>query len=80
MRPGEERITATFLDKFYYYDVDREIAVRAGRLRYEWRRQGQTLLLADATIASVALHHGLILLTDNRRHFPMPGLTLHPWP
>jgi predicted nucleic acid-binding protein len=54
--------------------------VRAGRLRYEWRRQGQTLSLADATIAAVAIHHSLILLTDNRRHFPMPELSMHPLP
>src|ERR1035441_6034710 len=66
--------------RFSYYDVTRQIAVRAGRLRHEWRRQGQTLSLADATIAAVAIHHSLILLTDNRRHFPMPELSMHPLP
>jgi predicted nucleic acid-binding protein len=80
MRPGEERVTEAFLGRFRYYDVTRQIAVRAGRLRHEWRRQGQTLSLADATIAAVAIHHSLILLTDNRRHFPMPELSMHSLP
>jgi predicted nucleic acid-binding protein len=80
MRAGEEQVTEAFLERFHYYDVTRQIAVRAGRLRYEWRRQGQTLSLADATIAAVAIHHNLIMLTDNRRHFPMPELSLHPLP
>ena len=80
MRPGEERVTEAFLGKFRYYDVTRQIAVRAGRLRHEWRRQGQTLSLADATIAAVAIHLSLVLLTDNRRHFPMPDLSMHPLP
>jgi predicted nucleic acid-binding protein len=80
MRPGEERVTEAFLGRFRYYDVTRQIAVRAGRLRYEWRRQGQTLSLADATIAAVAIHLSLVLLTDNRRHFPMPDLSMHPLP
>ena len=80
MRPGEERVTEAFLGRFSYYDVTRQIAVRAGRLRHEWRRQGQTLSLADAAIAAVAIHHSLILLTDNRRHFPMPELSMHPLP
>jgi predicted nucleic acid-binding protein len=80
MRPGEERVTEAFLGRFSYYDVTRRIAVRAGPLRHKWRRQGQTLSLADAAIAAVAIHHSLILLTDNRRHFPMPELSMHPLP
>jgi predicted nucleic acid-binding protein len=69
MRPGEERVTEAFLGRFRYYDVTRQIAVRAGRLRYEWRRQGQTLSLADATIAAVAIHLSLALpRTGGRAH------------
>jgi predicted nucleic acid-binding protein len=80
MRPGEEEITARWLGLFLYYDVTREIAQRAGALRYWWGRQGKTLSLADATIAAVALHHGLTLLTDNEKHFPMPELARYPMP
>src|ERR1039457_1346184 len=78
MRPGEEEATAALMDRLLYYDVTREIAKRAGSIRYQWRRQGQTLSLADATIAAVALHHNLALLTDNWKHFPMPELALPP--
>jgi len=31
-------------------------------------------------IAAIALHHRLILLTDNVKHFPMKDLVLYPMP
>ena len=74
MRPKEREATESFLHNLEYYDVTRRIASRAGALRYSWARKGQTLSLTDVTIAAVAIEHGLILLTDNRRHFPMPKL------
>jgi predicted nucleic acid-binding protein len=80
MHPGEERITADWFDRLLYRDVTREIAERAGALRYRWRTQGKTLSLADATIAAVALHHRLVLLTDNEKHFPMPEIVRSPLP
>jgi predicted nucleic acid-binding protein len=78
MHPGEEEITANWFDRLLYHDVTREIAERAGALRYHWRKEVRTLSLADATIAAVALHHRLILLTDNEKHFPMPEIMRHP--
>ncbi len=75
---GEEVATAALIDRLFYYDVTQDVAKQAGSLRYQWRRQGYTLSLADATIAAVALHHNLALLTDNRKHFPMPELALPP--
>src|SRR4051794_21602046 len=80
MRPGEEQATELFLARLYYYDVTPVIARRAGQLRFEWRRRGRTLSLADATIAAVGLENNLSLLTDNVKHFPMSELTLHPLP
>jgi predicted nucleic acid-binding protein len=80
MRPGEQEITSRWLDQLVYHDVTREIAQQAGELRYQWRRKGKTLSLADATIAAVALHHPLVLLTDNDKHFPMPELARYPLP
>lgn len=76
MRSGEEKVTREYLDSLRYYDVTRTIAERAGVLRFEWKQKGHSLSLADATIASVALSHELSLLTDNRKHFPMPELAL----
>jgi predicted nucleic acid-binding protein len=78
MRPHEESATAEFLGSLGYHEVTRLIARSAGRLRYDWTRRGQTLSLADATIAAVALAHGLTLMTDNTRHFPMQELQLYP--
>ncbi len=46
----------------------------AGALKNEWARKGNTIALPDVTIAAVALANGLILVTDNRKHFPMPEL------
>ena len=80
IRPGEEEITRDYFDRLFYYDVTKEIARWSGELRYEWARKGQTLSLADAAIAAIALSHGLTLLTGNRKHFPMPELMLYPLP
>ena len=38
------------------------------------RQKGHTLSYSDVTIAAVALTHGLVLVTDNQKHFPMPEL------
>ena len=77
MRAHEELATAEFLGSLGHYEVTRPIARSAGRLRYDWARRGQTLSLADATIAAVALAHCLMLMTDNR-HFRMQELQLYP--
>jgi predicted nucleic acid-binding protein len=46
-------------------------------LQNRWRKKGHTLSLPDVTIAGVALTHGLMLLTDKRKDFPMPELALY---
>jgi predicted nucleic acid-binding protein len=78
MRPNERKATDHFLQNLEYYDVTWRIAERAGGLSYDWARKGHTLSLPDVTIAAVAIEHGLILLTDNPRHFPMPELRREP--
>ena len=80
LRSGEEEKTATFLDSLEYLPVTTEIARRAGLLRRDWQRKGQTLSYSDVTIAAVALSNHVPLLTDNRRHFPMAELQLYPLP
>ena len=49
-------------------------------LQNRWRTTGHTLSLPDVTIAGVALTHGLMLLTDKRKDFPMPELALYSLP
>jgi len=60
--------------------VTAAIARQAGLLRRDWQKKGHTLSYTDVTIAAVALSHQAPLLTDNRKHFPMPELQLLPLP
>lgn len=76
IRESEEARTETFLRSFEFFPITWEVAKLAGDLFRQWRKKGQTLGLADVTIAAVALTHGLPLMTDNVKHFPMPELEL----
>ena len=80
MRPGEEARTGKFLRSLEFYPITWEVAQVAGDLFRQWRQKGQTLCMADVTIAAVAIIHKLVLVTDNRKHFPMPDLLLMPAP
>ena len=80
MRPHEASLTEAFLRSLKFYEANWEIARLAGELQNRWRKKGHTLSLPDVTIAAVALTHGLTLLTDNRKDFPMPELTLYSLP
>jgi len=80
LRPDEEDKTAAFLESLEYLPITPEIARQAGLLRREWQKKGQTLSYTDVTIAAVALTNEVPLLTDNRKHFPMPELRLFPMP
>jgi hypothetical protein len=78
--PHEAPRTDALLDSLAWYETSRTIAQRAGRLRFDWARQGVTLSLSDLIIAATALEHGLTSITGNRKHFPMSELSLHPLP
>lgn len=78
LRPAEEGKTKEFLDSLEYFPVTPEIAMKAGLLRRDWRLKGQTVSFTDVTIAAIAIVNSLPLLTDNRKHFPMPEIQL--WP
>ena len=80
VRPDEIEATEAFLRNLRYYEVTWEIARGAGDLQRQWRRKGLTLSLPDDTIAAVAIAHRLTLLTDNKKHFPMPELSMQPLP
>ena len=80
LRPKEERATEEFLRSLQYFDVTWPIARLAGLLKRNYARKGKTLTISDATIAAVAIHHQLTLLTDNVRDFPMKELAIYPLP
>ena len=66
-----------FVSLLNWYPATPLIARRAGRLRFEYARKGVQLATPDMLIAATALEHGLTLMTDNRKHFPIPELSLH---
>jgi predicted nucleic acid-binding protein len=80
MRPEEEPQTAAFLDALECYDLTVAAGRLGGRLKNEWGRKGRTLTLADTLIAATALGNGCVLMTDNRRNFPITELRSYPMP
>ena len=74
----EEAATEAFLQSLDYYEITWNVAKRAGLLKRDYSKKGQTLSLPDTTIAAVALEYGLTLITDNLKHYPMPQLKLYP--
>ena len=80
MRAGEEAPTEALLDGLQCFDVTGSTARLGGKLKNQWSERGHTLSLADALIAAIAIEERCALLTDNRRHFPMPELQLFSLP
>jgi len=80
MRPHEKRQTDELLLSFDYVEITREIAAVAGRLKREYSVKGKPLSVSDVTIAAVVLSNDLPLLTNNGKHYPMPGIRLFPLP
>jgi predicted nucleic acid-binding protein len=78
LRPKEETVTEEFLRSLQYFDITWQIARQAGLLKRNYSQKGKTLTLSDATIAAVALHHQVTLITANVRDFPMKELTIYP--
>ena len=78
MGPHEEETTMALLDSLISLPVDAAIADRAGRMIYQYARQGIQFSFADAVIAATALQHDLTLATGNAKHFPVPELRVDP--
>jgi predicted nucleic acid-binding protein len=76
MRQHEGERTAELLEQLDLYPVTSEIARHAGIVKNEWRVKGYTLRLADTLIAATAIRHGMVLVTDNRKDFPMAELAI----
>ena len=78
MRPEEETATETFLSALDCYELTAAAGRLAGSLKYKYAKKGRTLTLADTIVAAIALEHRCILMTDNRKDFPMPELSYYP--
>ena len=77
MRPQEEEKTERFLSSLECYPLSGAIARRAGSIKAAFARQGRTLTLPDMIVAATALEHGLNLMTDNRKDFPIPDISFY---
>ena len=77
MREHEREATMRLLDSLPAYPLDVAIADMAGEYIRRYRAQGITLDKPDAIIGATAVLHGLVLVTYNQKHFPMPELQLY---
>jgi predicted nucleic acid-binding protein len=71
IKSREELIaTREFLSVFSVVSIDKEIAEKGGSIRYEYGKS-HNVGLADALIAASAEAVGAIVVTLNKKHFPM---------
>ena len=80
VRSGEEERTEAFLTRLQCFSMTSETGRLAGTLKNRFARQGVTLELPDMIVAATALEHGLTLMTDNRKDFPIPELSFYALP
>jgi predicted nucleic acid-binding protein len=80
IRPGEEIKTETLLQNLESFEITGATARLGGKLKNVWSKKGRTLALFDMIVAATAIEHGCMLLTDNRKDFPMPEIRLWPLP
>jgi predicted nucleic acid-binding protein len=78
VKKGEEERTNHFFKYLKVFDVNREIAGKAAQLIREFKGRGVMLDIPDAVIASTCILHGLILVTFNRKHYPIRELEFYP--
>jgi predicted nucleic acid-binding protein len=64
---------------FGYYDIDRDVAERAARLRLELRRHSWQVSLIDGLTTVIALRNDLILLTTDQDFRAIPNLKQENW-
>lgn len=78
MKPDERYATQKLLSRLAVYDLDREIADKAGDLIAASMRSGRVLGVPDAIIAATAISNNLTLVTLNPNDFRnVAGLSTH---
>lgn len=75
MRSGEETRTERLLELFARLDITETIGRKAGDYLRQFRRT-HALELGDAFIAATAAVTGAEIITRNRKHYPMPDISI----
>lgn len=75
MREEEREITELLFDTLKSFDVNHEIAKLGGAYRRTYKDSHGTGLM-DGMIGATAEIYGLVLVTSNKSHFPIPKLKL----
>ena len=76
MKDKEKEKTDKFIESLYYFEVTKEIAELAGKLKQKHTKKGKTLATSDVIIAATAIEYGLILVTKNIKHYPFSELEI----
>ena len=76
MLRSEEEFTRDFLSSLVSIDATVSITQSAGIIAHSLLSRGITIGTADAIIAATALELGVPLITNNIKHFSVPGLTI----
>ncbi len=76
--PKERAQWEQFLAALQLWEISREMAIQAGTWRYDFARQGTSLTTADTLVAAVAQEQEAVIVTNNLKDYPMPGVRLLP--
>ena len=74
--PSERNSWRRFFSLLTYWDIPLAAAAAAGEDRYDFARVGHSLGAPDVLIAAAAREHNAVLITENPKDFPMPGITV----
>ena len=75
MQPAEEENTLLFLSQYKTAPIDQSIVDIAGRVYREWN-PSHGIDVNDAFLAATVMQTGGRIFSLNRRHFPMPEVSV----
>jgi len=76
LTPKQEKESADLFKIIEAFPVNKQIAELAVALAREWQKKGKFLQLVDVVIAATCIVNDLILITYNKRDYPMKELKL----
>lgn len=77
--PAQRDLWDEFFSSLGYWEIDLGTAREAGCFRYDFARKGVALSTADTLVASVALGKGAVIVSNNVKDYPLPGIALLPF-